>query len=381
MTEKLYYKDAYIKEFAARVLSAEKQGDFFDVVLDRTAFFPEEGGQTADRGYIADVRVLDVKEENLIIHHLCDSCPSVGAEVKCRIEFEERFEKMQCHTAEHILCGIIHKKYGFENVGFHLSDDEVVFDIDGVLTKKELEEICREANRAVYENREVRAYFPSTDELSDLNYRSKLDLSENVRIVDIDGYDSCACCAPHVSRCGEIGLIMIINSEKHRGGTRIYMLAGRRAERDYAERIEVARRISALTSEPQKTIDEAVDKLAKENEKLRQNIKIAKLKEAELRAKMLGKKDGNAVVLIPDFTIPELIEFSNFALESVGGILVSLSGTDGDFKYVISSRTADVRALAKEINSSLSGRGGGKPEMIQGSFSASLEEIKAYFEK
>ncbi len=380
MTEKLYYIDAYIKEFSARVLSCEKVDGGFDTVLDKTAFFPEEGGQSADGGTIGGVRVLDVREAFGVIHHITEGALSVDYDVECKVDFATRFEKMQCHTAEHILCGIIHKRYGYENVGFHLSEGEVVFDIDGVLTLEELMKVREAANRAVYENREVSVYFPRPEELSSFSYRSKLELTENVRIVNIDGYDSCACCAPHVKRTGEIGMIAITGAEKHRGGTRIFMLAGSRAERDYAKRCLVARRISAITSEPQATIDAAVEKLAKECENLRQSLKFSRLKEAELRAQMLIPTNENTVVLLPDFTIPELIAFSNSALSKVRGILVLISGTDGDFKYVISSLTKDLRVLAKDINAALSGRGGGKSLMLQGSFASTLTEIKAYFE-
>ncbi len=381
MTEKLYYKDAYTKEFSATVLSSSECDGSFDVVLDKTAFFPEEGGQSSDRGYIGSSYVFDVKETEGVIHHFCSSAVPVGTLVECKLDFDERFEKMQCHTAEHILCGIIHKLYGFENVGFHLGDDEVVFDVGGILTREQLDEVVTLANRAVFENRKVTARFPGADELSVLEYRSKLDLTENVRIVSVDGYDSCACCAPHVSYTGEIGLISVIDFQKHRGGTRIFMLAGRRAERDYKERCDVARRISALTSEPQKTIDEAVRRLALENERLKSELKAARLKEAQLRAELIEPTEKNAVVLIDDFGIPELIAMANVALERVGGVLVLLSGEQMNYKYVIASKTVNLKERAGQINSALSGRGGGKPEMIQGSFSTTLSEIKRFFEK
>ena len=264
MTQKLYYIDQYIKEFDAEVLSVSRVEGGFEVVLDKTAFFPEEGGQTADTGLIGGARVLDVQEKDGTVVHTVDSELTVGSRQRCTLDFDLRFEKMQCHTAEHILCGIIHRRYGFENVGFHLGECEVVFDIDGVLDRAAVDAVLCEANRAVYENRSVTTVFPTPDELPTLEYRAKLDITENVRIVNIDGYDSCACCAPHVSRTGEIGMIAILGFEKHRGGTRLYMVAGKRSERDYNERLAVARRISALTSEPQKTIDVAVEKLAKE---------------------------------------------------------------------------------------------------------------------
>lgn len=380
MTEKLYYKSAYIGEFGAKVVSVTQSGDTFDVLLDKTAFFPSEGGQTHDSGFIGDARVVDVSEIDGEIHHFCNTPPTVGAVLECKIDFAERFEKMQCHTAEHLLCGIIHKLFGFENVGFHLSDDAVVFDISGCLNQEDIQKVQALANRAVYENHPIRAYFPSEEELSKLNYRSKSEILGEVRIVEIEGYDTCACCAPHVSYTGEIGIISIQGFEKHRGGTRIYMLAGARAERDYLERIEIARRISALTSEPQKTIDKAVLRLCDENEVLKQSLKSALLREATLCAATLEPTDKNAVVHIPHFDIPSLIAFSNSAREKVGGVLVALSGADGDFKYVISSKSTDLRKDAKDINEALSGRGGGKPEMIQGSFSSTLFEIKQYFE-
>ncbi len=379
MTEKLYYKDAYVKEFRATVISQERSEGGFDVVLDRTAFFPEEGGQSSDRGNIGSSSVLDVQEIDGVIHHFCDTPPTVGEILDCCIDFEERFEKMQCHTAEHIICGIIHKLFGYENVGFHLNGEEVVFDVDAPMTREELDKVVAIANRAVYENRPVTAYFPTEDELCSLEYRSKLELSENVRIVNIDGYDTCACCAPHVAYTGEIGSIAILDFEKHRGGTRIHMLAGKRAEEDYRARCAVARRISALTSEPQKTIDQAVERLLLEAEVLKQSLKASRMAEARLRAELLTTTDKNAVVVVPDFGIPELIEYSNYAVKKVGGILVALSGEDGNYKYVISSSSVDLKALSKEINTALSGRGGGRPQMIQGSFNSPLSEIEAYF--
>ena len=225
MTQKLYYIDAYTKEFDAELISVTAAEGGFDVVLDRTAFFPEEGGQSADTGSIGGARVLDVYEQQGIIHHLTDVSPE-GKQVHCVLDFDSRFEKMQCHTAEHILCGIIHRIFGLDNVGFHLGADEVTFDVDGVLDRSQLDKVEEIANNVVFSNLSVRTYFPSSEELSSMEYRSKLDLTEGVRLVEVEGTDTCACCAPHVSRTGEIGLIKILDFMKHRGGTRIWMVAG-----------------------------------------------------------------------------------------------------------------------------------------------------------
>ena len=378
MTEKLYYKDAYVSDFLANVLSVDESDSGYDVILDKTAFFPEEGGQSADTGLIGDCRVTYVYEKDGIVHHITDSAPSLG-EHWCNIDFDARFEKMQCHTAEHILCGIIHLHFGLDNVGFHLGEDEVTFDVNGVLTREQLDMVENIANEAVFSNLSVSTYFPTAKQLASINYRSKLDITEGIRLVEIDGIDICACCAPHVERTGEIGIIKILDFMKHRGGTRIWMVAGKRALRDYRSRYESTKKISGMLSTPQSEITETLENYIADSELTRAALKEARLKIAELNALSVEKTCGSAVYLIPDFSIPELIEFSNLAGSKIGGILVALSGGEGDYKYVISSHSQDLRAMAKEINSALSGRGGGRPEMIQGSFSAPLTKIKEYF--
>ena len=380
MTEKLYYLDAYIKEFDSEIISVIPCDDKYELVLSKTAFFPEEGGQSADSGYIADARVLNVREADGIIYHLTDKAPEAKL-VHCTVDFEDRFVKMQCHTAEHILCGFIHKLYGFSNVGFHLGDDEVTFDVDGVLDRDQLDAVEALANDAVFANVKIDTFFPTPDEISDLEYRSKLDLTEGVRIVKIGEYDSCACCAPHVSYTGEVGLIKVLDFMKHRGGTRIFMVAGKLALSDYRTKYSNIKKISALTSAPQHDTAEVLEKYMSEAERIKQELKICRLRLAEREGSLVPTTTENHVALLPDFTIPELIAYSNVATDKIGGILVALSGDDGDYKYVISSKTINLRERTADINSSLLGRGGGKPNMIQGSFAASFEEIKSYFEK
>lgn len=380
MTEKLYYKDAYIKEFDAVVLSVTACEGGFDVVIDRTAFFPEEGGQSADTGYIGDARVNYVYESNGIVHHITDQTVALG-EQRCKVDFDTRFEKMQCHTAEHILCGIIHRLFGFENVGFHLGEDEVTFDVDGVLDREQLDRVEKHANEAVFANIRVETSFPTSVHLAGIEYRSKLDITEGVRLVRIGDVDTCACCAPHVSFTGEIGIIKVLDFMKHRGGTRIWMVAGSRALKDYRKRYENIKRISAMLCTPQLETADTLESYIADSEAAKQSLKLARMKIAELKAQMVESTSGNAVFLLSDFTISELIAFSNIANNRVEGITVALSGVEGDYKYVISSASVDLRAMAKDINSALCGRGGGRAEMIQGSFASRLEEIKAYFEK
>ena len=379
MTEKIYYTDAYISEFFATVLSCEEKGDFFEVILDKTAFFPEEGGQYSDRGFLSDRRVDYVYEKDGIIYHRVNMPLAVGDEVEGKIDFDERYEKMQCHTAEHILSGIIHSLYGLDNVGFHLGEEDVTMDVSAPLTREELSEVERLANEAVYKNVRVTSFFPSPDELSGLEYRSKLDLKENVRIVKIGEYDSCACCAPHVLYTGELGIIKILEYAGLRGGIRIHITAGRRAMRIFSELYESSQAISAMLSVPKSDIASATKRLLDDFTRLKGEFSAYKVSVLEREAQCLSYEEGNRLFYYKDATIPEMIAFSNIAVGKTGGILILLSGNSGDYKYVISSEKTNLREISADINKSLLGRGGGRPNMIQGSFSADIDAIKAYF--
>ena len=379
MTEKLYYLDVYTKEFEATVLESYTDADKNVVILDRTAFFPEEGGQSADTGYIGDSRVLDVKEKGGVIRHYTDTILTIGEKVKCKIDFADRFEKMQCHTAEHIISGAIKRLHGLDNVGFHLGAYEVTMDVNGYLTREELDEIELIANRAVFDNVPVKTSFPSAEELVTMNYRSKLDLTENVRIVEVEGYDLCACCAPHVAYTGEIGLIKILDFEKHRGGLRINIAAGYRALRDYREKYRNVLKISALFSEPQATVSTAAESVLSSYEELKAKLKASGLNNARLEAKMISDTDGSLVCYYPDMNMDELRELVNCAKSKVSGILVALCGNEGDYKYIMTSESMELAPIYKRINSDLCGRGGGRDNMIQGSFSADLDTVTRYF--
>lgn len=380
MTEKLYYNDAYIKEFTATVLSVAEEGGRYSVVLDKTAFFPEEGGQTADGGVIGDITVLDVREREGVIYHYTESAVEVGSTVLCKLDFAERFMKMQCHTAEHIVSGFIKKLYGFDNVGFHLGSHDVTMDINGILTREELDRVELLVNEAVFANVPVTACFPSPEELSMIEYRSKLDVIDGVRIVKIGEYDTCACCAPHVARTGEIGLVKLLDLEKHRGGLRIHLAAGIRALYDYREKYSNVRRISALLSEPQSDTANAVERFLIAAEEQDARLKAKKLENARLEALLIAPTEKNAVCIYPDMSSEELIEFVNCAVSKVGGLLVALSGADGNYKYVIASGTFEVSRSAKDINAALNGRGGGRGAMISGAFYTDADSIKKYFE-
>lgn len=381
MTEKLYYTDSYIKEFNANILSLEKETDgSFKCVLDKTAFFPREGGQSCDFGTVGDANITDVREKDGIITHFLDKKPSDMSDVKCKIDWNKRFRNMQNHSGEHIVSGLIFSMYGFENVGFHLGHEDVTIDFNGVLSEEELSLIEYKANEAVIKNIEIIAQFHAKEEADKIEYRSKKEISENLRIVTIEGYDVCACCAPHVSYTGEIGLIKLLDSIHYKGGTRLHIKCGFDALADYSLHYKNTKSISNLLSAKQHDVFLAVSRLS-------QALNEEKVKSSELRAEILRLKtekleycDGSRLIFEKDADINFLRNYVNIAVKSTAEICAAFSGDDArGYKYIMASENVDLRAKAKEINSALSGNGGGKDSMIQGSIMASEAEIRAYF--
>lgn len=379
MTEKLYNKNAYLSSFEARVLSVEVAKGGYLVETDRTAFFPEGGGQGADRGTLGGFSVLDVQEKDGKILHLLNGAPSVGAVVSGEVDFALRFERMQCHTGEHIVSGILHQLIGAENVGFHLGDI-VTLDIDKVVDRALLDRVEDLANAAVFRNLPVEISYPAPEALSSMTYRAKLDLTENVRIVTIEGVDACACCAPHVARTGEIGLIKLLEFEKHRGGTRILMQAGARALRDYREKYRNIAAIGAALSVKQHESAEAVQRLIDGNAQLEYEFKRHRIRAAEARAEAVTETEGSmALFLDADASYDELRALCVAAKERIGGVAVALSLSGGTYRYVMCARDFSIEDRLKEIHLSLSGRGGGRGGIVQGTLAAPREAIEAYF--
>lgn len=382
MTEKLYYIDSHMRTFTARVMSCNKSGSGFEIILDKTAFFPEGGGQCADTGVLGGVNVLDAHEHGGDVIHYTDAPLTVGADVNGEIDWEKRFRNMQGHSGEHILSGVVHNLYGFDNVGFHMGADGIIVDFDGYLSPEELSEVELRVNRIIYENRAVTARFPSADELKTLNYRSKLELTENVRIVTIDGCDMCACCAPHVSFTGEVGVLKILESSHRKGGVRLRMLAGIAAFEDYRQKSESVAKISALLSAKQDSVTEAVKKALDEKEKLTFELGGLSRRIIASIAEKTEETDGDLLFFESNFSTDDLRLLCNSVLPKCGGICAAFSGNDNDgYRYIMASSSIDLRAKSKEINTALSGRGGGTPQMIQGSVSAPEHTIRGFFNR
>lgn len=283
-TIKLYEADAYLGEFTATVEKCVSETGIFKVTLNQTAFYPEGGGQPADRGTLGDARVLDVQEIDGTIWHTVSELLEPGTEVVGKIDFERRFTNMQNHTGEHIVSGIVSRIYGYHNVGFHMGSEAVTVDFDGVLTKEQLFDVEMEANEAVLKNVPVTVSYPSGEELKQIDYRSKKEIEGQVRLVSVEGYDCCACCGTHVSRTGEIRLIKILGVQNYKGGVRVSMLCGETAFRDYMVKHSNIVGIAQLLSVKPEEAGDAVVRLKEKNIELKKELKQLK--------KQINAKEG-----------------------------------------------------------------------------------------
>lgn len=380
-TEKLYELDSECFAFDAHVISCDAMDDGrFAVVLDRTAFFPESGGQYADRGTLGVVEVLDVRIKDDIITHVCDRPLDVGETVRGALDSELRLAKMQCHTGEHILCGLAHQHYGYENVGFHLGNGEMTMDLSGELTLEQIASLEREANEVVWANVPVRAEYPDAQSLAAMQYRSKLDLADGVRIVTIEGVDACACCAPHVKRTGEIGIIKIVDAIRYKGGMRLWVLCGRWALEDYKTKHENILTVTRKHSVKPWQLLEITEKLHDELLATRATLSAARreLADAKLAA---AQPDGQGNLLFFEDEMDANVQrgMADHGADACSGICGVFCKTDGGYRYVCVSRSVALRALGKQLSESCNGRGGGTDAIIQGTLCATREQIEAFF--
>ena len=397
-TTRLFDQNSHLYAFTAAVLSAEvgKAPDTLSVVLDATAFFPEGGGQYPDKGVLAGCPVLDVQEKNGVITHTVSISHlngephpfTVGATVQGELDAATRFARMQNHSGEHIISGIVHRLYGYKNVGFHLGEGDVTLDFDGVLTRAQLDAIEEEANAIVAANLPVRAYYPDPAELATLTYRAKLDLTEGVRIVRIgtasDPKDLCACCAPHVDYTGEIGLIKLLDFIHYKGGVRIHMLCGSWALQDYRRRYTVVASMAAAMSVKQEEVTAGFDRLRAEVEEKKQTISALRAKLEEHTVAAIPPTEGSLCLFDEGLEAIEMRRLLNRAVEKCGRLCGVFSGNDeSGYRYVIGrgDESIDLKKMVKEINTALSAKGGGSSEMLQGSCTATREIIEAVFER
>ena len=379
MTRKLYYEDSHLAAFTALVTGCSSVEKGFEVTLDATAFYPEGGGQACDLGTLGGRKVLDVRERGEEVVHLCDGSLEVGATVEGAIDYIRRFDLMQQHTGEHIVSGIIHRRFGYHNKGFHIGEHTIQIDFDGVIPAEELERIEKEANEALWKNIPVKCWYPSPEELPQVFYRTKKELPWPVRIVQVPGYDSCACCGTHVQLTGEIGLVKLFSVVGLRGGSRIEMACGSRA-------LELLNRVYEQNRLVSQAFSAKIFETGAAAERMNEALAAEKFKVTGLQRKLFAIIAGNYVNCgdVLHFAAdlePALVrELADVIAQSCGGRAAVFSGADETgYSYCLAIREGDLRPFGKEMNAALHGRGGGKPNFLQGSVKETRENIEKFF--
>ena len=409
---RLYDKDPYLTTFTAVVHRCSPKGKHFQVELDQTAFYPESGGQPADTGTLGDAQVLDVHTVDGAIVHLTDRSLTVGSTVVGRIDWDRRFTLMQQHSGEHILSGVVKRLFGFDNVGFHIGTDGMTIDFSGELSDEDLKKAERLSNEAVYRNLPVRVDFPAPEERIQLDYRSKIELGDDVRLVTIPETDCCACCGTHVQRTGEIGIVKVLTRQKYKGGTRLNVVCGMRALADYVQKNDQSNTLSTLLSLKPTDIIDGVVRLQAEssvlkstNTRLREQIIDLKVEAlvsgtaqsawtasgaadepgsflpdaAEAGDRTRSGRTRRLVLFEEDLSPDDLRLFASRLASRADCTAAVFSGREGErYRYALASTREDMRSFSKSMNGALKGAGGGSSELVQGSVSVSRQSIETF---
>jgi len=375
---KLYYEDCNLRSFTATVTGCTQTGKVWQITLDATAFYPRGGGQACDLGRLGSARVLEVREQNGAIVHLCDSPLAVGAQAEGVIDWERRFDQMQQHTGEHILSGLIHARFGLHNVGFHVGAEVIQIDFDGPIPPESLAELESQANAILWEDRPVTCWYPTPDALTAIPYRSKKALDWPVRIVEIPGADTCACCGVHVSSTAQVGLIKIFSSTKFHGGVRLEIACGQRAlahlSAVYEQNRLVSQTFSAKVLETGPAAQRMSDALAAE--KLRANTLQSRLFDCVAKNYVNQQNVLHFTESLDGGALRELAERISAACQ---GFAAVFSEKEGGFRYCLAQPGGDLRQLCRDMNAALNGQGGGKPPFQQGTVHATREAIEKHF--
>lgn len=380
---KIFYEDIYKTEFEAKVVSCDfdTKLHLYKILLDATAFFPEEGGQSADKGTLQQQEVLDVQIQDASIYHYVKEPIPINTTVIGKVNWEQRFDFMQQHSGEHILSGLVHSQYGYQNVGFHLSTHEVTMDFDGSLDWNQIRALELAANRIIHENLPIEISYPTEEELQNLVYRSKIDIDGQVRLVTIPGVDVCACCAPHVPSTGMIGSIKVTGLQSYKGGVRLNILCGIRALSDYSTKQDIVTTLAQDMSTRQEKIVDGYQRL--KDECLTLKAKVNALQQRYLAmslATLPAPTDSNHAILFTDITDNLAIRNTvNQLMERYNGYSILFSGTDDSYRFVAGSKVCDCNELAARLRQDFGAKCGGNQCMIQGSVTATKETLTSIF--
>lgn len=373
----LFYKDPYLKQFTSVVVDCVEAKGGYQVVLKDTAFYPEGGGQPADYGSINGIKVYDVRKKDGIIYHYTKEPLEINSSITGIIDWTRRFDHMQQHSGEHIFSGIVHKLFGYDNIGFHLGDDVITLDFSGPLDWEKVMQVENEANQLIYRNVEIIEHYPDSQQLEEMDFRSKKELKGEVRIIEIPDGDVCACCGTHVRFTGEIGLIKALSCANKGEGSRVTILCGKRAltylQSSYDQMKALSVSLAAKPLEVERAVNHLQDVIAQ------QKTKIYNLQKSYFEGKINSYPESDGVLIVFEKEI-ESNDFRKYVDDLItnkkGRIIAGFNENSNGFNYVIISNEVPLRALSKELNTRLNGRGGGSEQMLQGSCKATKEEIE-----
>ena len=377
-TEKLYYADPFLTDFTATVLDCQPGKNGYLVTLDRTAFYPEGGGQPADHGTLGGVQVLDVHEKDGVILHTCNKPLTPGEKVHGVLDWQRRFDNMQQHSGEHIVSGMLCSTFHCDNVGFHMGTDTVIIDYNAEISWEQVLEIEARANQYIWENHPFTAFYPSPEELKELPYRSKKELTGPVRITTFPGADLCACCGTHVKESGQVGLVKFLSCQKFRDGVRLELLCGKRAFDYLAMNWEQNSAVGRSLSVTPEGTTAAVSRVLGEIQQLKERCKALEEAHFFAMAEQLAGQ-GDVLLVQEEMSSDSLRRLCDAVSQTCGGRCAAFAGSGTRYQYAIIAPGQDIRDLVKALNSTLSGRGGGRDGFAQGSVQAGEAEIRAFF--
>lgn len=374
MTEKLYDTYPYQTEFEATVLAVEKTAQGLQILLDKTLFFPNEGGQSCDKGQLNGQAVLAVEiQDEQIYHYVAEEAVfACGQAVKGTIDWAHRFSNMQLHSAEHLFSGQVHKRFAYQNSGFHLSDNIATMDFDGPLSAKDIADLELAVNEIIYKNIPSKAFFPSEAEAASLPYRSKKKIEGSIRLVEFEGYDLCACCAPHVGKTGEIGMFSVQSFQSYKGGVRISYLAGKRAFLAHKKQMQLLNRLYTAYSANSESLEGFL-------EKQKEALAFAESKVLDLQEKLIQSAFANLqgnILFLEDGDSNIVRKLVTSHTQEMGRDLFCFIQNDKGYRYIISTLQPHAKEVQTAFAKLLAAKGGGSANLVMGTVDANMEEIQ-----
>ncbi|MCD2347318.1 alanyl-tRNA editing protein [Clostridium guangxiense] len=381
MTEKMFYDDPYVCEGEGRILDIIEKNNKYEVVLDKTPFYPEGGGQPCDLGTINGMPVEYVREKDDVIYHVMNTKPD-GEIAKCKVDFLRRRDNIQQHTGEHLLSAAFFKLYKGVNCGFHMGEDYITIDIDmEEVNESMVQKVEEEVNNYIYMNVPTKTYFMSKDEAKKLPLRKAIKAEGRIRIVQLGDVDYSACCGTHVVRTGEVGIVKVLKTEKYKGMTRVYFKCGERALKHVMKEHDIISKLQKLFSTEE---DKLVDRVNSQNEEimnLRKEVSEYKKNEAKIESEKLLKSSHSKLISAHyedrDF---DFIESIYDCLKDEEAVVILTSGKDNRIIFAQNAiDSVQCGKIFKENIKGFNGRGGGSPKRAQAAFS-NKEDLSRFVE-